>query len=439
VDVFPPKELAKLLLAAPDRGLPVLDSIVAAPVFDADGALIATPGYHPDSRLWYHQPRELELGEIPEQPAPVDVETARAWLLDEVLGEFPFVADADRAHALGGMLLPFVRRLIRGCTPLHLFEAPVPSSGKTYLTELANVLIEGVPGQSIRVTLNDEENAKILFAKLLRAPTILRLDNLKGGIDSAILAEILTANGEWESRVLGQSTNVSLPVRCAWWATANNPKLSTEVTTRTVRIRLNPKLERPDRRCFRRPDLLGWVTANRGRILSALFLLVRHWLAQGSPGPAAGVSTRYKAWEQVIGGILHASGVTGFMANQDELYEVNDEETASWTGFTTAWWERFGGAWLSVAELYRLADPGQTYEGQEVSTYLDQYLQGRTEKARQVALGIVLQAMHDRVFGGRLIQGRRNTHSKRWEYRLQPMETVPGTTPTQRSWLGDER
>ena len=424
-NVFPAKELPRLMLADPDRRLPMLDSIVAAPVFDVGGGLIEVAGYHADSRLWYHRPDGLTLGEVPAAPIAEDVAAARDWLIAELLSEFPFAGPSDLAHALGGLLLPFVRRMVRGCTPLHLVEAPTPGTGKTYLTLIANMLIEGNSGQSIRITMDEPENQKILFAKLLRAPTILRLDNLAGGIDSPILAEVLTSEGEWECRVLGQSATVALPIRCAWWATANNPKLSSEVTRRTVRIRLNPKIERPECRVFRRPDLLGWVAANRGKILSAMFLLVRAWIAAGQPAGKATLGG-FNQWSRVVGGILDVSGVPGFMQNVDELYEANDEERASWAGFTVAWWERFGTAWVSVGDLYRLADPPVTNDTPHPATYLDQYLGGRTEKAKQITIGIALRGVRDRVFGGKRIQAQRS-RTKSWEYRLTDPEDADGS------------
>jgi putative DNA primase/helicase len=62
--------------------------------------------------------------DVPNEPSEADLVRARALILDDLLCDFPFVSDANRAHAVARFLLPFVRELISGPTPLHLIEAP---------------------------------------------------------------------------------------------------------------------------------------------------------------------------------------------------------------------------------------------------------------------------------------------------------------------------
>jgi hypothetical protein len=52
-----------------------------------------------------------------------DVAEARALIVDELLGDFPFATEADRVNACGLLLLPFVREMVSNATPLHLVEA----------------------------------------------------------------------------------------------------------------------------------------------------------------------------------------------------------------------------------------------------------------------------------------------------------------------------
>jgi len=59
------------------------------------------------------------------------------WLFNELLGDFPFVDEASRAHTLALMLEPFVRPLIKGPTPLYLIDAPTrggPGGNTVFLT-----------------------------------------------------------------------------------------------------------------------------------------------------------------------------------------------------------------------------------------------------------------------------------------------------------------
>jgi hypothetical protein len=68
VPAHPPTPVIKCVLATPDPDLPVLTGIVTAPVFGRGGALLTSPGYHPDARLYYHAMPGFDLPPIVVQP-----------------------------------------------------------------------------------------------------------------------------------------------------------------------------------------------------------------------------------------------------------------------------------------------------------------------------------------------------------------------------------
>ena len=91
----------------------------------------------------------------------------------------------------------------------------------------------------------DEEKWRKSITSVLReGHEALWIDNLVHPLDSGTLAAALTTS-VWEDRILGQSRTIRVPVRCVWLATANNPVLSRELTRRSVRIRIAPKVDRP--------------------------------------------------------------------------------------------------------------------------------------------------------------------------------------------------
>jgi hypothetical protein len=63
--------------------------------------------------------------------------------VDELLVDFPFVRDSDRAHAVAAILLPFLQRIIGGLAPIHLIEAPTQGSGKGLLASLISIVTTG--------------------------------------------------------------------------------------------------------------------------------------------------------------------------------------------------------------------------------------------------------------------------------------------------------
>ena len=94
------------------------------------GVLVQIPGYDPDSQLFYRPYDPTVPITVPTHPTSDDLAQART-LIDELSMDFPFASNADRTNHIGTMALPFVRHYVHGPTPLHLYEAPGPGTGKT--------------------------------------------------------------------------------------------------------------------------------------------------------------------------------------------------------------------------------------------------------------------------------------------------------------------
>jgi len=399
----PPMRTIKDMLAAPSYPFPPLLSIVQAPTFAKDGSLHSTPGYNPATRSFYAPPAGLEIPAVSERPTSEDVERARNFVLDDLIGQFEFISIAERANALTVFFEPYVRNLIAGGTPLRLFEAPTAGVGKGLL---AAVLVQPAVGRRINlVTLagNEEEMRKALTAQLLAAPEVVLFDNISRPIDSGILAATLTAEW-WSDRRLGSNDMIHVPVRCLWLATGNNPTMSTEIARRTVRIRLDPKVDRPWQRVgFKHEDLRSWAEENRGRLIWAALTIVRAWLNQGAPKSKKRLGS-FEQWAAVMGGILESAGIEGFLDNLDEFYEVADTEGAIWRQFVGAWFEKFGEQETGAAELFEIALSTEGFD-----------LGKGGERAQRTSFGMRLGKQRDRVIGDyRIMQTRTVQRAKRW-------------------------
>jgi hypothetical protein len=164
VPAKPPRDVVEDVLATPDPPLPVLRRLTEVPVFAPNGALLIQPGYHPETQTYYAPARGYSLPPVSTQPTSEEVTRALRLIKEDMLIDFPFVADADRAHAMGLWLLPYARDLIDGPTPNHLIESPMPGSGKGLL---ADVLLRPAVGQGMGVTppaSSEEEWRKRLTA-----------------------------------------------------------------------------------------------------------------------------------------------------------------------------------------------------------------------------------------------------------------------------------
>ncbi|HQL55528.1 MAG TPA: hypothetical protein PLQ87_12535, partial [Phycisphaerae bacterium] len=270
---LPPLSIARDILSQPSLDLPPLYGVVTCPTFAADGSLVVADGYHATSGLWHHRTL-TDLAPVPEAPDEAAIAAARSALLD-ILADFPFIDDASRANAFALILLPFVRPLISGPTPLHAVDAPSPATGKDLLVKSA--LLPAL-GQEVGATTAakdpDEWRKKITSALLADSPAIL-WGNVVQRLDSEHLAAALT-DTLWRDRQLGHTRELLLPNRAVWATTGNNLAFSRELARRVVWIRLDARMETPESRSgFRHPNLLAYVRAQRTQLVHAALTLVR--------------------------------------------------------------------------------------------------------------------------------------------------------------------
>jgi hypothetical protein len=329
-------------------------------------------------------------------------------MLLEPIVDFPFVSDADRAHAVAFQLLPFIRELIEGPTPLHLIEKPSPGTGATLLVDVLAFPALGRPLPTITEGRDEDEWRKRITAKLLTGPSILLLDNLRRRIDSAALSAAITSPA-WEDRVLGRSEIARLTVRCAWVATGNNPALSSEIARRSIRIRIDAKVDRPWlREGFRHPDLRAWVQQNRGLLAWAALTLGRAWIAAGRPCAKTKLLGMFESWTKAVGGIFEVAGIPGFLGNAEEFYESSDVEAAVWRSLVNAWWDKHHDAEVGVSELWEMVSP-------ENGDGIDLDLGKGNEKSQRTRLGVLLREQRDRHYGRlRIAAGGKRKGAQQW-------------------------
>lgn len=403
VNAAPPRSISQDMVEFPVKNLPVLDSIITSPVYDSSGSLITEPGYHPEEQLWYQPDTELNGLQVPENPTLDEIEEARTFLLDDLIVDFPFEKQSDCAHIVAAMLLPFVRRMIRGCTPIHLVEAPTQGSGKGLLCSLVSIVSTGKQLASRTLPTVEEEVRKMFTAELSLGRPIILLDNADDTrrLHSPSLASVTTSS-IWTDRLLGKTTMLTMPNRAMWMLTGNNTKLSGELARRCIRIRLNPQVDRAwKRQEFKYEEVVEWALENRVQLTRAVLVLIQAWIAQGKPLAKFRLGS-FERWSKIIGGILEVAGIPGFLETLDEHYENSNDEENAWRAFIDAWWDAFQQTPVRVSDLNDLCERDE----------LLMALRGdKSARSQQTRLGKALGRHRDRVFNQvRLV--RMNLHGK---------------------------
>ena len=368
---------------------PPIERILRSPVFDEEGGLCTTQGYHKGIKAWL----ELDFEPLATVSNPTKKQTERALeIIQEIfLGDFPFVDEASKAHAVALGLLPFVRPMIEGPTPLHLVTAPVPRTGKTKLVISLALGTTGALPTMCPPSNDEEEWRKKITSTLLRSPQLVLIDNLPmhKRTDNHYLASVLTL-GKWEDRVLGTAENVKLPNHAVWAATGNNPSMTSELVDRSAWIQLDPKVPDPSQRTgFKHEQIERWAKTNRHMLCWAFMTLIRGWIAKGKPRFGKGHLGGFESWAHVIGGILEVAGVKGFLQNHKALKARSDGETNEWREFVSAWWSQHTKTPVGISELFQLS---------EDNDLLDQVRGSGSDRSQRIKMGKALTHQLERVF-----------------------------------------
>jgi hypothetical protein len=399
VGTKPSDMLIQNLLVYHQPPLGFLRRLTEVPVLAPDGRLIATEGFDAASGIYYLPSPELaEVDVDPQPPGAAEIERARA-LIDDLIADFPFVADCDRAHAYAFMLLPVARLTIEGRVPLFRFEAPQPRTGKTLLMRvLARLTCVAISDMS--PTADEEEWRKRITSIMREEPDALLIDNATS-LDSAQLAKLLT-DDVWEDRQLGGNEQIRLPIRCVFGATLNNPIISREIFSRSLRLRLDARSERPEQRTsFRHPNLEEYARTNRAALVAALVTLAR---AASGCDAAAPVLGGYEVFSRRMAAILRAIGVAGFLGDRDDDTSLGGADVAL-VSFVQAWAEAHGTAWVTISQLLPVA---QGIEGFDLG-------RSDNERSQQTALGMFMRHRRGYTVGTwRISEPRKGRHTE-WQ------------------------
>jgi len=432
----PPREIVASLISDPDIKIPQLELLETVPFFSKDGKLIQNEGYYKDLKVWLKLSSDLENISVPENPTPQEVESAVSLFMDDLLVDFPFVSQADRANCIGAFILPFVRSMIDDVTPLQLFEAPTPGSGKGLLSSLLSLLCSGEEVVIQVFTYQEEELRKRVSSELLKGRPIIAFDNAdtRRKLHSPALAAILTAR-VWGDRELGRNSDITVINNAIWVMTGNNMEVSSELADRMVRIRIDPKIERPrdrDPRKFKHHPIKQWVRQNRKQLVTAALTLAQAWINAGMPFSGKEYGS-FERWSRIIGGILENAGIKDFLVNRNEFFEQADQEMKMWHDFVNAWWDEFGDNAVQAKQLNELC------ENQELMLTVRR---DGNERSQVTLLGKALKNARDSVKGNYLIEANvfvQNTSGSHRNngYKLTKIEQ-PDNHSSQKADLADD-
>ncbi len=294
-----PADTAKALLASKEAKelLPVVSGLINCPVLYEHGGILAVAcaGYDPQTK------RLVTAGE---NPPVVPVETGVKSLL-ELLAEFRFQSEGDKARAVASILAPALKLggFIKGRVPADVAEADQSQSGKTYrqkvVAAIYNERVSLVTNRQGGVGSVDES----LSQQLVAGRPFIQMDNFRGRLDSQNLEAFLTAEGTFPCRIPYKGEILIQPEDFFILLTSNGVDTTRDFANRSSIIRIRKQNAGFKFRKYEEGDLLAHVRANQAHYLGCVFAVVRKWHELGKQKTN---ETRhdFREWVQVLDWIV---------------------------------------------------------------------------------------------------------------------------------------
>ena len=293
-EVACPARIAETYLARMEWKLPPLAGTITAPLLRFDGSLLDRPGYDPSTALLF-DPANTRYPPIPDHPTREQAEAALKVYID-LLSEFPFVEEIDRAVALSASLTALVRRSLPSA-PFHVITAPDFGYGKTLLADAAASISTGNICPVSSQGDSPEELGKHLAAALIDGADLICIDNVSHPLGGDLLCQMLT-QPTVRLRPLGVSTTMEVSTAITMLATGTNLTVKDDLVRRTLRCRLAGNLERPELRQFKKRPLEE-IAANRGAYVAAALTIMRGYIAAGRPARHPTIGS-FESWCSMV-------------------------------------------------------------------------------------------------------------------------------------------
>jgi hypothetical protein len=390
------------------RYLPVLNGIARQPYLRPDGSLMTQAGYDAATGMFgVFSERKFS---VPEQPTRKDAEMALG-LLKDLIEEFSFAKESDRAAALSAILTAAIRPSLSHAPMFHV-RAHMVGSGKSYLCELISAF--AMPQRTTPTTFpaDDEECRKLLLAELMRAPAVLEFDNLTGdlvahkSLCTALTSEFLTG------RILGVSKTATVSTRTLFLSSGNNVGPVQDMSRRCITIHLDPGVEIPATRTFKRPGLVREVLCQRSLYVSAVLTIVRAWIMASRPHTECRALVSYGDWSDLCRQPLLWLGCADPTISVFEaMQEDPDRETLN--RLLSAWHSVFRSTPTMIREAIKQAD--LSFEDhQELREVLHDIASERGEINRR-KLGWWIRRHAGRIVNGlKFVRATGNSSSEKW-------------------------
>ena len=419
--VDPPHDVCTSLLASSgDWPFPSIAGIITTPTMRPDGTILSALGFDPATRLLMVD--SPAMPEIPEHPTMEDALKALA-LLEELLKEFPFVDEVAKSGALSAIITPVVRGAFP-VVPMHVADAPRAGTGKSYLFNTVSVIATGQMMPVITAGGSEDELEKRLGSAVLAGQSLVTIDNVTDELGGAAICQLVSEHRP-AIRILGRTELVPVETRgMSMFANGNNITIVGDLCRRSLRIRLDAKVENPETKVFNGDPVVA-VLADRGAYVAACLTICRAYVAAGRPGKLSRLAS-FEAWSDTVRSALVWLGKADTVKSIDTSH-ADDPERLGLAALHRAWAQVFGSREVFLKEVIEACEkrsivhhgppPQFAFDHPDLRTAVQAIVKGKQIDA--AALGYWMRARKNRIVDGVWFDQTDTKHGTKWRVEQQ--------------------
>ncbi len=402
--------------------LPEIIRILDVPVPIARGGRILFPRTGYDPRFLSYCPADAPV------PPDITLDEARRILRD-VHSEFCWKDGQSVVHAIARMITPYCRGIMGWSArmPMWLFSANRPRAGKDYLAGLTQILYEGRACEDAPIGKDSEETRKRITTALMSGRRSMHFANCQEHLQDQCFIGAITSK-TFAARNLGSTdakADLVLPNEIEFSVSANvGLTFREDIEPRTRRIELEFLEENANGRDFRRPDLHGWIAANRPLVLGAVASLVRHWIHCGCP-PGKTPFNSFPEWARVVGGIMTCCGLGDpCLPHRLSARIGGDGHERAMRALYRIGYAAHPDEWITKQRLFEALDAAAETDAEALVPFM---VAGElTSREARMRIGRALHKFNGRHLGGIQMVLDENPQSQRQRLSFRQPSSAPG-------------
>ena len=259
---------------------------------------------------------------------------------------------------------------------------------------------------------------------MLAGQSLITIDNVTDELGGAAICQLVSEHRP-AIRILGRTELVPVETRgMSMFANGNNITIVGDLCRRSLRIRLDAKVENPETKVFNGDPVVA-VLADRGAYVAACLTICRAYVAAGRPGKLSRLAS-FEAWSDTVRSALVWLGKADTVKSIDTSH-ADDPERLGLAALHRAWAQVFGSREVFLKEVIEACEkrsivhhgppPQFAFDHPDLRTAVQAIVKGKQIDA--AALGYWMRARKNRIVDGVWFDQTDTKYGTKWRVEQQ--------------------